>query len=50
MVKKEGELWICEECFLAYKEKKWAVECEEWCKKYRTCNIEITKHAVGGIK
>jgi len=29
-----------------YKEKKWAEKCEEFCKKYNACSIEITKQAL----
>lgn len=38
--------FICPECNFAYKGKETAAKCEEWCKKYHSCNIEITKHAV----
>jgi len=46
MVKKTNRFWICEECKLRYSEKEWAEKCEAWCKKYKSCNLEITKHAV----
>lgn len=36
----------CEECGLLYKDKVWAVKCQKYCKKYKSCNLEITKHAV----
>ena len=49
MVKKTKEFWICEECKLRYNEKSWAEKCEIWCKKYKSCNLEITKHAIKGI-
>jgi phosphatidylethanolamine/phosphatidyl-N-methylethanolamine N-methyltransferase len=39
-------LYRCPECGLEYKEKEWAEECEGWCKKYKSCNPEIIKHAV----
>ncbi len=35
----------CEECKLFYNDFIWAEKCEEWCKKYHTCNVEITKHS-----
>lgn len=43
---KHTELFQCPECGLEYKEKEWAEKCETWCKKYKSCNLEITKHAV----
>lgn len=36
----------CEICKFYYKEKKWAGKCEDWCKKYKSCNLEISKHAL----
>ena len=36
----------CEECKLMYKDKVWAEKCEKWCKKYKSCNLEITKYAI----
>lgn len=44
--KDENKYYICEECDFAYKEKELAKKCEDWCKKYHSCNIEITKNAV----
>jgi hypothetical protein len=46
MVKRMATFFICEECKLKYKDKEWAEKCESWCKKYKSCNLEITKHAV----
>ncbi len=50
MVKEKQDGYICEECNFAYKDKEWAKKCEAWCKKYHSCNIDITKHAVQEIK
>ena len=38
--------YVCAECNFAYKDKKIAAKCENWCRKHHSCNIEITKHAV----
>jgi len=41
--------WIyfkCMECGFLYKEKPWAEKCEDYCKRYHACSVEITKHAV----
>jgi hypothetical protein len=43
---KGEEVYQCEECKLIYKDKKWAKECEKWCKENHTCNVEITKHRI----
>ncbi len=47
---KRLKLYYCEECGLAYKDKKKAVECENWCKKHKSCNLEIIKYSIGGKK
>jgi len=31
---------------MAYTDKKKAYECEEWCEKHKSCNLEITKHSL----
>ncbi len=46
MTKKVGELYQCEECDLLYQQPSWAEKCEAWCKKHKSCNLEITSHAV----
>lgn len=40
------EYYICEECGFAYRNNKTAKECEDYCKKYKSCSLEITKKAV----
>ncbi|MBI2851337.1 MAG: hypothetical protein HYX80_09950 [Chloroflexi bacterium] len=38
-------LYVCEECGYAYKEKKWAQECQAWDQAHPgTCNVEIIQH------
>ncbi|MEM0476568.1 MAG: hypothetical protein QW367_02940 [Candidatus Aenigmatarchaeota archaeon] len=45
--RKGSEIYYqCEECRLFYKSEEFAKKCEEWCKKHRSCNLEIIKHAV----
>ena len=50
MVKEEvinGKTYYqCEECEFYYKEKEWAQKCDDFCKKYKSCSVELTKHAV----
>jgi hypothetical protein len=36
----------CEICKFYYKDKEWAQKCEDFCKKHKSCSIEITKHSV----
>jgi len=40
----------CKECSFYYKTKSLAEKCEKWCKKYKSCNIEITKHSIKNEK
>jgi hypothetical protein len=46
MTKRVDGLFLCEECELLYTEEHWAQKCEDWCRERRSCNLEITKHAV----
>ena len=48
MVKESEKKFLCEECGMVYLEKDMAQKCEDWCKKYKSCNLEIIKHAVKG--
>ena len=43
---KEMKCYYCEECEMAYVDKKKACQCEEWCKKHKSCSLEITKYAI----
>lgn len=36
----------CEECGLLYRDKTWALKCQEWCAKNKSCNLEIIRHSV----
>ena len=46
-VKKSDKVYYqCEECEFYYKDKKWAKKCENFCRKNKSCSIEITKNAV----
>ena len=38
--------YICEECNFAYSDKDTAKKCEDYCKKYKSCSLEITKKAI----
>lgn len=40
------KLYKCPECGLEYKEKEWAEKCQVWCRKNKSCNLEITRHAI----
>jgi predicted ATP-dependent serine protease len=45
--KKENQIFYqCQECGFYYQEREWAKRCEEWCKKYKSCNLEIIKHSI----
>lgn len=40
------KVYTCPECGLSYTKADLAKECEAWCKKYNSCNLEITKHSI----
>jgi len=46
MVTEKKGLFVCEECEFSYKNRDIAQKCEDWCRKHKSCNIEITKNAV----
>ena len=37
----------CRECNFVYKKRIWANKCEKWCKKNKSCNLNIIKYSVG---
>ena len=43
---KGKKIYVCELCDFKYKERKWAKACEDWEKKYKSCNIKVIKHAI----
>ena len=44
--KSKKKYFQCEICGFIYKEKKWAQKCENFCKKNKSCSLNITKHAI----
>lgn len=38
--------FYCEICKLVYKDRIYAKKCEDWCRKYKSCNLKITKYAI----
>ena len=46
VTKDDKNYYVCEECGFAYKEEETAQKCQDWCNKYKSCNLEITKDAV----
>jgi hypothetical protein len=46
MVKEINNKYQCEQCKLFFKDKKTAQKCENWCKKYKSCNLDIIKEAI----
>ena len=43
---KNSYLYSCPECGFLYKEKKWALECQKWCEKHQSCNLDIIRHGI----
>mgnify|MGYP001592468639 CR=1 FL=1 len=46
ITKKEKKYFQCEECRMFYLKNEIAEKCENWCRKYSSCNLEIIKNAV----
>lgn len=38
--------YLCEECHIVYSSRKLTCECEIWCKKHKSCNLETIKYAL----
>jgi len=36
----------CEKCGWLYRKRELAEKCESWCKKHKSCNLEIAMHAI----
>jgi len=46
-VKVNGKVYYqCEACLMYYKTHDLAQRCEDFCKKFNACNMEIILHAV----
>jgi len=46
-VKKEKKTYYrCTICKFNYESKQLAQQCEAYCEKFKSCSLEITKHAV----
>lgn len=39
------KLYRCPECGLHYRDEQTAEKCRQWCKEYKSCNLEITQYA-----
>jgi len=39
-------LYACSICHFKYPTIKLAKQCEAYCKKHKSCSLEITKHAI----
>ncbi len=46
ITKNQKIYYHCEECKHFYETEELAQECENWCQKYKSCNLEIIKKAV----
>ncbi len=43
---KGKKYYVCDACKYAYKFEEVAKDCELWCTQHKSCNENITKHAV----
>lgn len=39
-------IYRCSECSLGYTDEKIAAACQAWCKKHKSCNLDIIKYAI----
>jgi hypothetical protein len=50
MKKTDDGFYQCEECDLLYLAASWAEKCEVWCREHKSCNLEISSHAIPSSK
>lgn len=43
------KLYRCEECGLKYESKEIAKKCQVWCREHKSCNLDLTNHAVENL-
>lgn len=46
VIKGDKTYYQCDLCKFYYETKELAQKCDKFCEKYKSCSIEITKHAV----
>ena len=46
VIKNDKTYYQCEACGFYYETRDLAQKCEDFCNKYKSCDMEITKHAV----
>ncbi|HLG23541.1 MAG TPA: hypothetical protein VI564_01280 [Candidatus Nanoarchaeia archaeon] len=46
IIKNKKIYFLCKECNFIYKNKNLAQKCEEWCRKFHSCNVKITKNVI----
>ena len=39
-------VYTCSECKMKYHDEVTAKKCEDWCKKNKSCNLDIIKYAI----
>mgnify|MGYP001565511410 len=39
-------VYTCSECKMKYHDEATAKKCEDWCKKNKSCNLDIIKYAI----
>lgn len=46
-IEKKGRVYFqCDRCKFVYKTENLAEKCENYCRKYKACSLEITKNAI----
>lgn len=46
LIQDDKKFYQCEECGFLYEDREWADKCEGWCKKHKSCNLNITSHGI----
>ena len=46
LLKGVKKIYACEECNFYFRERDLAKKCEKWCRENKSCNLDITSHAI----
>ena len=43
---KDNAVFVCERCGWMYKNNEIAEDCQDWCEKHKSCNLDFQKYAI----
>ena len=43
---KQNNIYVCSECKMKYYDEETAKRCQAWCRKNKSCNLDIIRYAI----